>query len=45
MGLSDKAKHAVEEATGKAKEGTGKATGNERLEAEGQVDQGKANLK
>ena len=45
MGLGDKAKHAAEEAGGKLKEGAGKLTGNERLEAEGQGDQAKANVK
>lgn len=42
MGVGDKAKHAVEDAKGKAKEAAGKVTGNERLQAEGQVDQDKA---
>lgn len=45
MGLGDKIGNAAEEAAGKAKEGIGKATDNERLEAEGQTDQSKANLK
>ncbi len=45
MGLGDKAKHAAEEAGGKLKEGAGKLTDNERLEAEGQGDQAKANVK
>ncbi|MFS0704830.1 CsbD family protein [Cellulomonas sp. 179-A 9B4 NHS] len=45
MGLDDKIKNAVEDATGKAKEGTGRATDDERLEAEGQKDQSKASLK
>lgn len=45
MGLDDKIKNAAEDLTGKAKEGAGKATDNERLEAEGQADQTKANLK
>ena len=45
MGLGDKAKHAAEEAGGKLKEGAGKATDNERLEAEGKTDQTKADLK
>ncbi|WP_029135931.1 CsbD family protein [Nakamurella lactea] len=43
--LGDKAKHAGEEALGKAKEGLGKLTGDESTEAEGQAEQGKANLK
>ena len=32
-------------AKGKVKEGTGKATGNESLEAEGHADQAKGDLK
>jgi uncharacterized protein YjbJ (UPF0337 family) len=45
MGLGDKIGNAAEEAKGKAKEGMGDATDNERLQAEGQGDQAKANLK
>ncbi len=45
MGLDDKIRNAGEELGGKAKEAAGKATGNERLEAEGQADQTKADLK
>ncbi|QHT56443.1 CsbD family protein [Cellulomonas sp. H30R-01] len=45
MGLDDKIEHAAEEAKGKVKEGTGRATGDERLEAEGQADQTSANVK
>ncbi|MFS0794284.1 CsbD family protein [Microbacterium sp. 1P10AE] len=45
MGLDDKIKNAAEDVAGKAKEATGKATGNERLEAEGHADQTKADLK
>ncbi|GAA2447544.1 MULTISPECIES: CsbD family protein [Agromyces] len=45
MGLGDKAKHAAEELAGKAKQGIGKATGNEELEAEGRADEAKADLK
>lgn len=45
MGLDDKIKNAAEDLTGKAKEATGKATDNERLEAEGQNDQTRASLK
>jgi uncharacterized protein YjbJ (UPF0337 family) len=45
MGLGDKIGNAAEEAAGKAKEGIGNATDNERLQAEGQGDQAKANLK
>jgi uncharacterized protein YjbJ (UPF0337 family) len=45
MGLDDKIKNAAEKAAGKAKEAAGKATGDERLQAEGQADQIKADLK
>jgi len=45
MGLDDKVTHAAEEAAGKAKEGWGKLTDDERLEAEGKAEQAKANLK
>jgi uncharacterized protein YjbJ (UPF0337 family) len=45
MGLDDKIRHGAEEAKGKAKEAAGKATDDERLEAEGQKDQTAANLK
>lgn len=45
MGLGDKLSNAAEELGGKVKEATGKATDNERLEAEGHADQSKANLK
>jgi uncharacterized protein YjbJ (UPF0337 family) len=42
MGIDDKARHAVDDAKGKVKEGWGKLTDNERLEAEGKLDQAKA---
>lgn len=42
MGIADKAKAKVQEAVGEAKESTGKATGNERLEGEGKVDKGES---
>ncbi len=45
MGTDDKISNAAEEAKGKFKEGAGKATDDEKLESEGKVDQGKANLK
>ncbi|MFH5821836.1 CsbD family protein [Georgenia sp. AZ-5] len=45
MGLGDKMGHAAEEAKGKIKEATGKATGNEDMEAQGQAEQTKAGLK
>ncbi|WP_395727813.1 CsbD family protein [Nakamurella sp.] len=45
MSMGDKIKNAAEEAVGKAKEVTGKVTGNEELEARGQAEQAKANVK
>ena len=45
MGIMDDAKHNTEKAVGKAKEGIGDATDNERLEAEGKMDQVKADAK
>ena len=45
MGAIDKAKNMAEDLKGKAKEAAGKASDDEQLEAEGQVDQGKADLK
>jgi uncharacterized protein YjbJ (UPF0337 family) len=45
MSAKDKAKNKVQEIKGQAKKKTGQATGDEHLEAEGQVDQAKGNLK
>lgn len=45
MGLSDKISNAAESAKGKAKQALGEATDDEQLQAEGQVDQSKADLK
>jgi uncharacterized protein YjbJ (UPF0337 family) len=45
MGIGDDIKHNTEEAVGKAKEGIGDATDNERLEAEGKADQANAKIK
>ncbi|UUZ60931.1 CsbD family protein [Nocardioides sp. B-3] len=45
MGLDDKIKNKVEDLTGKAKEGTGKATDDESLEAEGRGDRASADIK
>lgn len=45
MSTGDKAKNKVEELKGKAKEGAGKATGDEKLEAEGKGNQVKGNIK
>lgn len=45
MGIDDKARHAAEDLEGKVKEGWGKLTDDERLEAEGELDQAKAAAK
>ncbi|UZX05270.1 CsbD family protein [Arthrobacter sp. CDRTa11] len=45
MGLDDKMENTGEKLGGKAKEATGKATDDEGLEAEGKMDQTKADLK
>jgi uncharacterized protein YjbJ (UPF0337 family) len=45
MSMGDKIKHAGEEAVGKVKETTGRVTGNEDLEARGQAEQAKADVK
>ncbi len=45
MGTDDKVGNAAEEAKGKLKEKAGDATDNRDLEAEGEADQTKANLK
>lgn len=45
MGMDDDIKHNAEELKGKAKEGIGEATDNDRLEAEGHADQASAKLK
>jgi uncharacterized protein YjbJ (UPF0337 family) len=45
MSTEDKAKNAAEKGTGKVKEGLGKATDDKSLEAEGQNDQPKGDLK
>jgi uncharacterized protein YjbJ (UPF0337 family) len=41
----NKARNKAQELKGQVKEGTGRATGNRSLEAEGRADQVKANLK
>ncbi|HEX6887045.1 MAG TPA: CsbD family protein [Candidatus Nanopelagicales bacterium] len=41
---TDKIKHAVDDATGKVKEGIGQVTGDHSMEAEGERDQAKADL-
>lgn len=45
MGLGDKISNAAEDMGGKAKEAAGNATNNDRLRAEGQADQVKADAK
>lgn len=45
MGNSDRLGNAAEDAKGKTKEGMGKATGNEQMEADGKWDQTKADVK
>lgn len=45
MGLDDKISNKGESLGGKIKEGTGKATGDEKLEAEGKGDQASASVK
>jgi uncharacterized protein YjbJ (UPF0337 family) len=45
MSSEDKISNKVEELGGKGKEAAGRATNNQDLEAEGQGDQAKGNLK
>lgn len=45
MSGTDRLSNAAEDAKGKLKEGFGKATDNEQMEAEGKTDQAKADLK
>ena len=45
MGLGDKIGNEAEDLGGKAKEAAGNATDNDRLRAEGQADQVKADAK
>ena len=45
MAFDDKVDNKAEEVGGKVKEGVGKATDDERLEAEGKGDQASANIK
>ena len=45
MGMSYKMDNMKDDMAGKAKEATGKATDDEQLEAEGRMDQSKADLK
>ena len=45
MGVGDKMENMKDDLAGKGKEAAGKATDNERLEAEGRVDQSEADIK
>jgi uncharacterized protein YjbJ (UPF0337 family) len=45
MATEDKAAHKATELKGKVKEGVGEATDDRELQAEGQADQAKGNLK
>ncbi|MCW2523229.1 MAG: CsbD family protein [Frankiales bacterium] len=45
MGLDDKIKNAAEEAKGKVKQATGKATDDQQLQTEGKADEAKSDLK
>lgn len=45
MGIDDKMGNKAEDLAGKAKEGIGRATDNESLEAEGRADQSKSDIK
>ncbi|MDI6100327.1 CsbD family protein [Actinoplanes sp. NEAU-A12] len=45
MSFDDKVDNKAEEVGGKVKEGVGKATDDERLEAEGKADQRASNIK
>jgi uncharacterized protein YjbJ (UPF0337 family) len=45
MGTDDKIDNKAEELGGKAKEGVGRATGDEELQAQGEFDQTESNVK
>jgi uncharacterized protein YjbJ (UPF0337 family) len=45
MATTDKAKNTAQQAKGKLKETVGKASGNNKLRAEGKADQVKGNVK
>ena len=45
MSAGDKAKNKIDDLGGKAKEATGKVTGDKDTENEGKVDQAKSSLK
>jgi uncharacterized protein YjbJ (UPF0337 family) len=45
MGAHDKVSNKIDDIAGKAKEGLGKATGDDSTEAEGKLDQAKSSVK
>ena len=45
MGYDDKTSNKVDDLAGKAKEGLGKVSDDEKLKTEGKTDQGKADVK
>ena len=45
MGIDDRAENTADKVKGQVKEGWGKLTDNERLEAEGKADQAVADVK
>lgn len=45
MGFDDKGSNKVDDMAGKAKEGIGKVTGDDSMEAEGKTDQSKSEVK
>ena len=45
MGADDKIENKAEELRGKVKEGVGRSTDDEELEAQGRADQAKADIK
>jgi uncharacterized protein YjbJ (UPF0337 family) len=45
MGAHDKVSNKIDDVAGKAKEGLGKATGDDSTENEGKLDQAKSSLK
>ena len=45
MGIDDKLENKGQDLAGKAKEATGKATDDEKLESEGRTDQASSDLK
>jgi uncharacterized protein YjbJ (UPF0337 family) len=45
MGAHDKVSNKIDDIAGKAKEGLGRATGDDETRAEGKLDQAKSSLK